>query len=372
MSRRASVLVTLQSVRTHDVSDLFLRSCLTTDDVSVFQEGRRVHAGYYADSPSTSSRAATVRPDVIHQFLVEGATVRLERVERYIPSLWELCTSLAEDFRGRSWANIYLASDRACGLGPHSDAHDVFALQISGRKQWEVFEQAVDGPVLGLITDVERIRDASRLFVQTLSAGDVLYIPAGFVHSANEVKGVSVHATIGVRPITNLEVIESVFRHRAKSEPRLRLPALQPGLPHLDARVFAELIRHIADEIEHDGLNWAEHCEQFQRSPRASFLKIELTLSDIDARAIVAVRDSMVRWTKTKDGRTSITDGTIEVLASSVDERLLGVLLDGRPHCLGELNTDLSIEALLDLVRGLLREHLLVMVAPTDAAVWLR
>jgi bifunctional lysine-specific demethylase and histidyl-hydroxylase NO66 len=84
--------------------------------------------------------------------------------------------------------NAYVTPPASRGLGVHRDTHDVFVLQVHGRKQWDVLDPD-GGP-------------GDRLVAAELAPGDCLYIPQRFPHAAWTAATASVHLTVGVVPTT--------------------------------------------------------------------------------------------------------------------------------------------------------------------------
>ena len=94
-----------------------------------------------------------------------------------------LANNLALDLGHAVQINAYLSPAAAKGLELHFDFHDVFVLQLDGRKRWRVWEpldrtrQPVrTGPRMPMPTFDELGEPALDL---TLAAGDCLYLPAG-------------------------------------------------------------------------------------------------------------------------------------------------------------------------------------------------
>ena len=54
-----------------------------------------------------------------------------------------------------------------------------------------------------------------------LESGDVLYLPRGFIHSAEALGGVSVHLTIGIHSHTRHDLVQALLE-LAADDPRLR------------------------------------------------------------------------------------------------------------------------------------------------------
>ena len=86
--------------------------------------------------------------------------------------------------------NIYHSGPDAVALNVHYDAYPVFVLQLVGRKDWTVQDDAF-GETAASITRWKNL---------TMMEGDLLYIPQGVFHAATTAGGcdASTHATIGL------------------------------------------------------------------------------------------------------------------------------------------------------------------------------
>jgi ribosomal protein L16 Arg81 hydroxylase len=78
----------------------------------------------------------------------------------------------------------------------------------------------------------ERAREEPRIDA-VFEAGDVLYLPRGWIHSAVAQGGTSIHLTIGVRAATRQDLLARLLA-RAGDEPALRHP-LPLGVDYADA-----------------------------------------------------------------------------------------------------------------------------------------
>lgn len=66
------------------------------------------------------------------------------------------------------------------GVGPHTDAYDVFLLQAAGRRQWSIAGNYDPAIIEGLDVRVLRHFEAEQSFV--LEPGDMLYLPPNVAH----------------------------------------------------------------------------------------------------------------------------------------------------------------------------------------------
>jgi hypothetical protein len=122
-------------------------------------------------------------------------------LHRQWPALITFTDELARQLGHPCQVNAYLTPPGGAGLTSHADEHDVFAVQLAGAKRWWV-----DG-IGGF----------------TLTAGDVLYVPAGCRHGAQSEHSTSLHLTIGVLRVTYRHVLERLLR-----EPSAALDAPLP------------------------------------------------------------------------------------------------------------------------------------------------
>jgi hypothetical protein len=86
--------------------------------------------------------------------------------------------------------NIYHSGPSAVALNIHYDAYPVFVLQLEGKKEWMIQDNAFGCPMC----DITQWRNV------TMMQGDLLYIPKGVFHAATTAEGcnATTHATIGL------------------------------------------------------------------------------------------------------------------------------------------------------------------------------
>jgi hypothetical protein len=86
--------------------------------------------------------------------------------------------------------NIYHSGPSAVALNIHYDAYPVFVLQLEGKKEWIIQDDAFG----------RRLDDITQWRNVTMTEGDLLYIPKGVFHAATTAEGynTTTHATIGL------------------------------------------------------------------------------------------------------------------------------------------------------------------------------
>jgi hypothetical protein len=129
----------------------------------------------------------------------EGATLVLQGLHRYWLPLTRFCRSLERVLGHGVQANAYVTPAGAQGLALHADDHDVFTLQVLGRKSWTAYAPGADPEAAG----VEPVVDTE------VGPGDALYLPRGARHAARTTALPSIHLTIGVLPTSWSSVLDA-------------------------------------------------------------------------------------------------------------------------------------------------------------------
>ncbi|MGI9475502.1 MAG: cupin domain-containing protein [Hyphomicrobiaceae bacterium] len=161
-----------------------------------------------------------------YQLFATGATISLSQLHERVAPLARLCRAMEKTFSSHFQTNIYLSPPNAQGFKTHFDSHDVFVLQVSGSKQWTLYDTAIVLPLRGQAFDPEVHSAGPPTREFTLHAGDLFYCPRGLFHSARSTDETSLHITLGLIGKTWADaVLEAV------SEACLASPALRANLP---------------------------------------------------------------------------------------------------------------------------------------------
>ena len=166
-------------------------------------------AGFGAEMPDQVDSAK-----VLSQF-ASGATIVLQGMHRLWPPLIDFVRQAVDDLGHPVQANAYITPPSNRGFDPHYDVHDVFVLQVAGDKRWIVYEPVHEHPLPSQPWTAHRAAISERVAGEpvldtVLSAGDSLYLPRGWVHSARALDTTSIHLTIGVSPLTGIDVARAV------------------------------------------------------------------------------------------------------------------------------------------------------------------
>jgi bifunctional lysine-specific demethylase and histidyl-hydroxylase NO66 len=200
---------------------------LREDMVTLARSGRVVERWHYV-SPS-----GRVIPSALAEHYLNGGTIILQHLHDSIGRLGALCRALELRLSVHAQTNIYLTPAGAQGFAPHADTHDVFVLQIAGRKRW-------------------RLRTGAEAETLTLAPGDCLYIPRGIVHdAASDEDGPSLHITLGLIANSWADLLAAAVAELAETEPMLG-EALPPGhaRPEFDPRALEPGLQRLAGSLD--------------------------------------------------------------------------------------------------------------------------
>jgi ribosomal protein L16 Arg81 hydroxylase len=268
-------------------------------------------AGFGAEMPDQVDSAK-----VLTQFAA-GATIVLQGLHRLWPPLIDFVRSAVDDLGHPVQANAYITPPTNRGFDPHYDVHDVFVLQIAGEKRWVVHDPVHEHPLPSQPWTKHRTAIDERVGDQpvldtVLSPGDALYLPRGWVHSAQALDVTSIHLTVGVSAVTGLDVARAVVDELAtRSDFRRSLPmgadfADRDEVVATVTKVMAEMVDALRDDAA--GLGGAAAARLTRRHAERTRPVPVRPLATLDAAACAGT--TRVRW----------RHGLIGTLAESKDQ----------------------------------------------------
>ena len=184
-----------------------------TSLIQLLENARRRYESVTADTdnnfPLLFQDREIVSPDLYNHSLfhayLNGCSVVINHADETCPYLAALCQDLQKSLP-HAYANTYLTPPDSQAVPPHADDRDVFILQIYGKKQWQVYKTIpVPYPYpheqvgKGGLEVPPQVLEGPCLIDCVLEAGDVLYMPRGYVHQAQTVSNApSYHVTIAL------------------------------------------------------------------------------------------------------------------------------------------------------------------------------
>ena len=127
-----------------------------------------------------------------------GATLVINGFENHSARGLRLCAELGRFTGWRTVGNAYLSVGGRGTFGQHWDTHDVFAIQLIGRKRWLVYPPTFPLPLGMHRSDGSgHACPATPVLDCVLEARDLLYVPRGWWHQAIPFDEPSLHLSVG-------------------------------------------------------------------------------------------------------------------------------------------------------------------------------
>ena len=229
-----------------DVDNILSNSSLRSPDIRLARDGKSISVDVLKTNDLLSQ---PVMYDSLFDEYRNGATIILQFLHERWPPLSELCQALSFRFSAAFQANVYVTPKSSQGFAAHFDDHDVFILQVAGRKRWKVHDQ----PMIYLPTKQETRHSIAaatddKSYQQfDLCEGDCAYIPRGWVHEATSLESGSIHVTVGALTLTWGHLIRRAVSEACSTDQYRR--SLPPGFAtneEIKAEAATRLARYIS------------------------------------------------------------------------------------------------------------------------------
>jgi hypothetical protein len=354
--------------------ELLSRRGLRTPFLRVAKDGQVLPAARFTGGGGAGAEVGDqVLDERVLGLYADGATLVLQGLHRIWPPLVDFARELGGQLGQPLQVNAYLTPAASQGFATHYDTHDVFVLQVAGRKRWRVHEPVLPDPLErqpwgGHADEVTAVADGAPALDEVLQPGDALYLPRGWLHSAAAQDEASLHLTVGVKALTRYALVEALLELAAE-DPRLRatlpygLDLTDPDQVEPELTETVEALRDwlagaapapVADKLR--GRVWPA-----ARPAPIRPLAQARAIANLTPDAHVTVRPGL-RWRLTADAGDRIALHAFDRTVTMPGGCALAVraLLDGGVTRVGDLPGLDTDEDRLLLARRLLREAILI------------
>jgi lysine-specific demethylase/histidyl-hydroxylase NO66 len=342
-----------------DVDHVVAATSLRLPAFRMVKDGATLPAASYTKSGRVGSKPVDdlADPGKVYGLFAGGATIVLQSLHRYWLPLTRFCRDLELTLTHPVQVNAYVTPPSSRGLGLHADGHDVFVLQVHGRKRGEVHRPGPGG---------DPKAPGERLLDVTLEPGDCLYVPLGFPHAVWTEQSASAHLTVGVLSYKWRELLRQAVLGV------LDAPAFDGALPPgfagdpgaIAATVAEQLgeVRRRLDELEPGELAAAAASRFWSSRPPILTGQLQqlLALDAVSDATVVRRRaGSVCHLRHDGGGRPVLELGDRRLTFPGWVEPALCALLRQERFAVADLAGELDPESRLVLVRRLIREGLL-------------
>lgn len=285
-----------------------------------------------------------------------GATLVINRAHRAIPALSTFCRGLKQELKMHARANIYITPPHAQGFAPHYDGHDILILQISGCKQWHLYDSPIPLPVSTQAYHGEAYAGKPPAYCCDLRPGDLLYLPRGLVHDARSTDTTSIHIALGLQPRYWFHLVEDLAA-MAQAD-----PAFRRSLPHgysstQDKAEFSEAflarLQGLLAAVDVDTL-LAQSAEQQVDDPRlgqTGRFRDVLQVEQLTLATIVRRRPQLAYTLVRSAQQITVKFGPSALSIPSLLASALPLLLQDQPFAVHDLQGLLTAGQKIALVR---------------------
>lgn len=364
--------------------DFILSSAFTTDKTAVEVLGP-------AEVKKSLKEVSATQVSELYDAYRGGSTVRVSRVHRHWKPIGELCRSLEQSFQFPVRANLYCTPASASTSPRHYDTHDVMVLQISGRKSWRIFEPLVTLPLesvpplpfeerTGMLkyarggprkarANIDDHECGEALSELTLTAGDLLYIPRGFLHEAWTTDEPSTHITVGLHVVRWLDLLSVALAQVGNRDVRFRqaLPT-GPGTRNESEELFASLVEVFARQANLKDA--AEELESsFVQSRQAvgdGTLSGSITTAETDLHTLLEHRPGLLCRFSQNGGAVGVVSAYSALWMPPGFEEALRFIATTREFRAGEIPGSITDNSKLSLARRLIQDGFVRIAGAND------
>ena len=298
----------------------------------------------------------------------QGATIVLQALHRSWPPLGLFCRDLEERFLYSVQTNIYLTPPAAQGFAAHYDTHDVFVLQIAGAKHWRIYSSPVPLPDKNIPYSAATTPAPQLLQEVDLQAGDLIYLPRGFIHEALTSDRESLHVTVGVIATTWGDLFAEALGTLRRQDPRFRRSVPLEGAARAGraalAADFAALVQAFAGATDPAQLiRQAADRFALSRPPLPAGRLADLNgLKEIDARTPLRRRRGIIQRTAHQDETVTLRFEGKTITMPDYVAPALQFMSEHDGFTADDLPPGLDAAGRLVLIRRLVKEGFLTVV----------
>jgi Cupin superfamily protein len=325
------------------------------------REGSQIDVGSYTrDVPWRPPITGSADAGRIAAEWEAGATIVLQALHLTWRPLAVFCRHVERALGHPVQTNAYYTPKGSQGFAVHHDTHDVFVLQVAGEKRWRLYEPLLELPLESQRWSKELGEPGEPTEDLTLSAGDTLYLPRGWLHEAATSDADSLHLTVGIKVYTWTDAFKAAVADCAQEL------GFRRAVP-TDGIGGEELLDRLRERLDPDAVSSRMH-RRFVTS-RAPILDDQL--SQVRALAWLGV-ETLVERRRTVISNLAATDGGVALIFEGKEVRFpTSAKMDVQfcaeveePFTPSDLPGDLDEEGRLVLVRRLVREGFLRLTNP--------
>ncbi|MFT5425976.1 MAG: 50S ribosomal protein L16 3-hydroxylase [Gammaproteobacteria bacterium] len=175
-------------------------------------------------------------------------TLLVQAVDHWVPEAGHLLNLFDFIPRWRIDDLMISYASNGGGVGPHFDNYDVFLIQTSGKRKWEIGGVYGDSAPLHPNVPLSVLSEFEALETWTLEPGDILYVPPGIGHNGIAEGNDCMTCSVGFRAPSHSEILREYTDYIGEN--------LSEALRYEDSDLLAqnntgEITDHTLNKIQH-------------------------------------------------------------------------------------------------------------------------
>jgi len=185
-------------------------------DIKIYKNGVIEHSEFLESYSDYGDLKLRIKKNAFYRHLMDGSSISFRKFHSKDVFSNKLAMEVSRFTRANTFVNAYAAIGGEGTFQKHYDRHDVFAIQLIGKKRWKLYKPSFEKPLpqhkskpLLPGSPNEPILDV------ILEEGDLLYIPRGMWHEAIPLDNQeSFHLAIGTYPLKMVDFCEWIIKNK--------------------------------------------------------------------------------------------------------------------------------------------------------------
>lgn len=178
-------------IELEDVQFAINNSRMLVANLSLASDGAPFDKSVYSDG-------TFVIPEKVNKVFKDGASVILRGAHRFLPVVRTQVRNLRRIWKCDVQANLYVSHPNAIATTPHFDPHDILIYQVSGSKNWKVYDCTFKRPENWDSFNAKRHGYGDEMGEVLIDEGDLVLWPRGVVHQP-VASTFSIHIAFGIK-----------------------------------------------------------------------------------------------------------------------------------------------------------------------------
>ncbi|RVU35429.1 hypothetical protein EOE67_13715 [Rheinheimera riviphila] len=233
------------------------------EDLSIYSKEKLTESDYIETYFNFGAYRKRIVPHKLSQLIQDGASVVLNKMQNKCSIISDICQMFSKYTGCLTNANSYAARGGCGTFNMHWDSHDVYAVQLIGKKRWKIYPPTFIDPLPHQKSKNYPERPTEPCLDIILEAGDILYIPRGWWHDAIPLDNQDTfHIAIGVFPNTVLDFLSWVLANKMADHVSVR--------DYIEGSEQKSLLHSLSifSEISSSELVFRQFCEEHTKHIR--------------------------------------------------------------------------------------------------------